>query len=428
MVATVRQVKLGRRQFPPDRFVTVRGVPVFVSHEAKLVDGRRVFFDYRLLAAICRNCNRRIDQTGDYAAVVIGHTRGPWDNPPVVGFAGPFYLGFVADKPAILADFHLFREYADVLNRYPRRSPEFVLKRDLSEVHFDPIALLGGEPPRLDMGLTLLYSVHHGGQLIERYAAMPGPSNVYVPGTISKRERLSMTDDEIRQIIEALEQLDWVQWVKRKMQEESAGEEVEEPTESPEAEAQAPAEQFAEDLPSEKIDPEKAKEILEHGEVHGKPLTEDQRKMFGAAASRQQDASRAFRQKYSRLISEVELLKKQLEEERASRINAERYSQLVALRQVYAFDLQKEFERCRYPRMSDAAFEDHLNVIRENYRKIPVGEKLPPLGAAITVDEPREKYSADIRKRARELVIAERERGREITFEEALEKVSKGIK
>ena len=38
--------------------------------------------------------------------------------------------------------------------------------------------------------------------------------------------------------------------------------------------------------PSEKIDPEKAREILRHGEVGGKPLTEDQRRMFGAAAGR----------------------------------------------------------------------------------------------------------------------------------------------
>lgn len=38
--------------------------------------------------------------------------------------------------------------------------------------------------------------------------------------------------------------------------------------------------------PSDQVDPAKAREILEHGEVHGEPLTPAQQGMFGAAASR----------------------------------------------------------------------------------------------------------------------------------------------
>jgi hypothetical protein len=38
--------------------------------------------------------------------------------------------------------------------------------------------------------------------------------------------------------------------------------------------------------PSRKIPVEKAREVLRHGEVHGKPLTRKQEKMFGAAAGR----------------------------------------------------------------------------------------------------------------------------------------------
>ena len=40
--------------------------------------------------------------------------------------------------------------------------------------------------------------------------------------------------------------------------------------------------------PSRKIAPEKAKEILRHGEVHDKPLSRKQEKMFHAAARRGQ--------------------------------------------------------------------------------------------------------------------------------------------
>ena len=38
--------------------------------------------------------------------------------------------------------------------------------------------------------------------------------------------------------------------------------------------------------PSDEVEPAKARQILHDGEVNGKPLTEDQRRMFGAAASR----------------------------------------------------------------------------------------------------------------------------------------------
>lgn len=38
--------------------------------------------------------------------------------------------------------------------------------------------------------------------------------------------------------------------------------------------------------PSSKVSPSKARKILHDKTVHGKPLTEKQRKMFGAAASR----------------------------------------------------------------------------------------------------------------------------------------------
>jgi hypothetical protein len=392
---------------------------VFVEHEAQLSDGRRVVFDWRLLTAIVRNCNERIAQTGDYATVIIGHTKGPGDNPPVIGFAGPFSLGLLNGKLAIFADFHLFPEHADALRRYPRRSPEFILHEDLSKTYFDPIALLGGEPPRLDLGLTLLYSAIVDGARVERYAAaMPGPSNTYVPTCGLKEEYANMNDEQLKAIIEALEQLDWVQWVKRKMAEEANAQVAPEENTEPDQ-----TESYSE-LPSEKIDSEKAKEILEHGEVHGQPLTEAQRKMFWAAANREKNSADGPRESYRAIVAEIERLQRQLEEERAERINAQRHATLVALRQQYAFDLSKEMERCRWPKMSDEQFQEHVECIRENYRRIPIGERLPVLPSPPPMELQREQYSEEDRRRARELVLRERERGVELTFEEALARVT----
>jgi len=408
------------KQLPEGGFVTVRHVPLFVSHEAVLSDGRRVQFDWRLLSAIVRNCNRRIEQTGDYAAVTIGHTKGPGDNPPVVGFAGPFYLGVLGERIAIFADIHLYPEYRDVLRRYPRRSPEFILKENLEETHFDPIALLGGEPPRLDLGLTLLYSAVVNGQTVERYAVMPGASNTYVPEHVSKREEYGpMNDDLLKAVIEALEQLDWVQWVKRKMSEELAQAREAEVEEVEESNEEAYQEQ-----PSERIDPEKAKQILKEGQVRGHQLTEAQRRMFGAAAGRERDSSAEPRESYSAMAKRIEELQARLEAAEAERVNAERYARLVSLRQFYAFDLSREMERCRWPKMGHEQFEDHLRCIEENYRRIPIGERLPMIATPPAPGETREQYSEDDRRRARELVLRQREKGVELSFEEALEQVT----
>lgn len=414
------------KDFPEGVFFNVQDVPVFVAHEAELSDRRRVVFGPEELAAIVENCNRRIDETGDYAVITIGHTPGPGEDKPqpeVVGFAGPFRLGEFAGKPAILADFHIFQEYKDVLKRYPRRSPEFRLVEDLRKTHLDPIALLGAEPPRLDMGLTLLYSERQGDVLVERYAAvLPAASNTYVPS--QAKEKYTMDQELLQQIVAALDQLDWVQWTKKKMAEEHA---------ATAQETQPQQEQYTEEKPSDNIDPEKAKQILEDGTVHGKPLTEDQRKMFGAAASREKDADRELRERYrlleqhlERQRTELERLRQDVEAERASRVNAERYSQLVQLRQVYAFDLEKEVERCRYSRMTDEQFRDHLAIIRENYKRIPVGERLPPLGAAVELDESRERYGEEVRRRALEIAKRKKELGEACSYEDILEAVKAG--
>lgn len=410
------------RTFPDGQFFNVRDVPVFVAHTAKLSDGREVTFGPEELAAIVANCNRRIEETGDYAVITLGHTPAPGENKPepmVVGFAGPFRLGTFAGRPAILADFHIFREHKDVLKSYPRRSPEFRLVEDLTQTHLDPIALLGAEPPRLDMGLTLLYSERQGDVLVERYAAvLPAGSNTYVP---SQKEKYAMDQEFLEELIKRLESLDWVQWVKRKMAEEAAQQKTEGPPENYQGQ------------PSDKIDPEKAKQILEEGQVDGKPLTEDQRKMFGAAASREKDADRTLRERYhllqqelERHRTELEKLRQDVEAERAARVNAERYSQLVQLRQVYAFDLDKELERCRYSRMTDEQFKDHLAIIRENYKRIPVGERLPPLGAAVELDEAREQYGEEVRRRALEIAKRKKAAGENVSYEEVLEAVKAG--
>lgn len=221
-------------------FTTIPNVPVFAEHATTARDGRRLQFGRAELQSVTDRCNRRIAETGDYAAITIGHTPDPEAEaagaaqPDVVGFAGPFRLGVLGQpgarqRYAILCDFHVFTEDLDRVKKHPRRSPELWLEDSYDEMFLDPIALLGSEAPRLDLGL--LYSAVRHGRLIERYAAAaPAAGNVFIPSHESGRQRYApaqpsnqgvlamLSPDDVRQIVDALEQLDWVQYVKSQMQ------------------------------------------------------------------------------------------------------------------------------------------------------------------------------------------------------------------
>ncbi|HWA97908.1 MAG TPA: hypothetical protein VG713_05425 [Pirellulales bacterium] len=235
--------------FPDSEFVTWRDVPVFAEHQTvSTKTGRTLTFSREQLQAIAARCNRRINETGDYATLIIGHTpdaealtSGAAKQPEIVGFAGPFRIGQIGEtgqrqRWAILADFHIFREDVARVRKYPRRSPEVWLEDRYEDMFLDPIALLGGEAPRLDMGL--LYSAHRNGRVMEKYAAAsPGPGNVFVPSDDTGNKRcygadsepnsedakpMSLTPDDIKEIVAAFDGLDWVQWVKGQMQSQQA--------------------------------------------------------------------------------------------------------------------------------------------------------------------------------------------------------------
>ncbi len=155
--------------FPDAEFVTYRNVPIFAEHRTTSSSGRELVFTRTELEAVCKRCNQRIADTGDYATIIIGHTPDPAalasgqaKPSPIVGFAGPFRMGRIgegeAQKWAILADFHIYSNQPEVIRLYPRRSPELWLQPNYEDMFLDPIALLGGEAPATRHGTTV-----HGG-------------------------------------------------------------------------------------------------------------------------------------------------------------------------------------------------------------------------------------------------------------------------
>lgn len=420
-----------RAGFPRERFVLIRDVPVFVEHEA-VIRGQRVRFGRAELEALAERCNRRIEETGDYVPLTLGHTPAPGENKPdpeVVGFAGPFRLGEYEGKPAILADFHIYREDLERVRKYPRRSPELWWEDSVSESYLDPIALLGAETPKLDMGL-LQYRRIGKRKHVKRYMAVaPGPANVFVPEEVEAKKEYAMalTPEDVQQVLAALEGLDWVQWVKAQMaaqteaQQESGDSETAPPP--PEQDSKNQYEQ-----PSADIDPEKAKQILRDGEVRGHPLTEAQRGMFGAAAGRARDSRNSDQQpeRYRALEVEVQRLRHELEREQNRRRNSERYARLSELRQEYAFDLEREVERCRAEKMDDQRFAEHVEIIRENYQRIPIGEQLPVGVHAGPALATKAHYEKELHDRARKIAERRAMRGQPVDYAEVVEQLRNG--
>jgi len=175
------------QRFSNDQFMRVRDVPIFAEHTTRDRDGDVVVYDRNALAAIAQRCNDRIHDTGDFSPITDGHTPDKAQAaagaamPDVLGYSGPYRLGKIGNKTprwAIFTDEWWHREDADRLRKLRRRSPEVWLEERMEDRFFDPIAALGAETPRLDMGMTR-FARRFDGQVVEKYTAtFPGAMTV----------------------------------------------------------------------------------------------------------------------------------------------------------------------------------------------------------------------------------------------------------
>lgn len=190
--------------YPSDKYELREKVPEWAEHTAECNDGSVQRYEVGDLEAIVRNLNRRVSDTGNYSVLIDGHTSDdPRDpEPDVVGYAGPFYLGMIGeDNPrwAIFADEHHHRDALPLLARHPNRSPEVWRSPNPRDRILDPIAVLGAETPRLNLGMVR-YSIraHRPGSAIDRFEgeATPGAGNVMVPQMVGSRRQKDRYSDE----------------------------------------------------------------------------------------------------------------------------------------------------------------------------------------------------------------------------------------
>lgn len=163
-----------------DNWVCQRGVPVFDEHTN---DDLGVHYDRPKLERIAANNNARAE-SDNFCPLIIGHNdlNDKKSEKPIVGYARDFTVEDGEDGPVIKCDFYFPKAYKDVPLAFARRSIE-LWGQDPEEQFFDPIALLGGTTPRLDIGQpSRMYRRPAGERPVACYEmAAAGPASTFVP-------------------------------------------------------------------------------------------------------------------------------------------------------------------------------------------------------------------------------------------------------
>ncbi len=479
--------------FPEDEFLTIENVPVFCEHETVASDGREIKFGYHELKLVADRCNRRIAETGDYAAITIGHTPSPEAkasgaaDPDLVGFAGPYRMGLIGEpgtrqRHAILASFHIYRDEVGRYKRHPRRSPELWLEDQYEEMFLDPIALLGAEAPRLDLGLLYSASLHRDNRRVclEKYSTVaPSPGNVFLPGEekrcyspeVSEGSVMDANDNLVAEICEAIGQTDEFQYLKKLMAEDSGdtgGGEVATETPSATLEAATAPDPVVEVVPpvapSPVEDPEKMAKRYEacdemdeeefekysahrkkrqyeaDSSVDGEDVVTQSDVDEGASAKNYSVSGHRQSVNYQKLQTELrkqsdrsDQLANDLRTEMSKRVNAERYQRLQTLQLGgFVLDPDKEIKRLGCESLNDTQFDASIEAITEHYQRMPTLEL--PYSQSPSMDDPsrpgsrsdQERYSKSCAERANTICKQIIDGGGKPDYLEVLNKVKAG--
>ena len=424
-----------REHFSSERFEHLPDVVVFAEHRTQLRDGQPVEYSPEVLRRIAACCNRRIARTGNWAAVCIGHTNPQQGPKPLIGFAGPFWVTDDDGWAVIKADLWIFKDQVDQLERFPRPSPEVWIPTEgfaPDRIFLDPIAFLGADAPRLDLGMTFLYQAQDGQYLCEKYAAVfPAAGNVSVPSWNAKKQKTSyqkgpsnmaLSPEDIQAILKAIEATDWYKWIREQMAASTKPQEDQSGETPPEAQ-DGSKETYKTEDENEK---EKPQEVP--------PPTEKPEKEKPKEVEEYRCKTTYSREAEMQMQKELYQLRQELERERALRVNTQRRRQLEQLARHFALDIEEEMQLCQYGRMDAPTFEKHLERIEKYYRQIPADAVFPGFGEAdshwagppMSKDVYQRQQREELSKKAAELARKLANRGQWISFEEALERVQRG--
>ena len=139
------------------------------------------------------------------------------------------------------------------------------------------------------------------------------------------------------------------------------------------------------------------------------------------------------------LRKEVAALRGKIDSEQQKRTDAERYSALAQHSQRYNLDAEHEMKCCRYGKMNDEQFGEHLARIQSSYERRPIADfhRLPThtegstAAAAQAPERPgnnraREAYSKDASDKALKVATARAARGQDGNYPQVLSAIKDG--
>ncbi len=149
--------------FPSEKYRFVpKSVCYFREHTAskpsKKPGGKPIVrkYDFNELARIVDAANDKCD-SDSYSGIASHHNgplKGPDHEPTITGYMGEHRLGMIGRKTPIFAVFvdeYHNKQHAQMFDDRRRRSVEVLHHIDGRPPFFDPVALLGSEPPRLPL-------------------------------------------------------------------------------------------------------------------------------------------------------------------------------------------------------------------------------------------------------------------------------------
>jgi len=469
-----------KSQFPDSEFAFVPCVPIFAEHVATNQDGTPLPYGRDELRKMVDGNNERIADTGGFSPITDGHTpsREAMDKgakmPDVLGYTGPYKLGMIGAKTprwAIFASEWHHRSDRQKLAKMRRRSPEVWLHSDPSMRVIDPVAALGAETPRLDMGLVRCCRAS-GGQLVMKYsAADPSAASVFTPGMAGKKSQygehqMALSPEDVKQVVDELMKTDLMQKVSSIV---GGGSPTPSATPDDPAEPAPAADSAPPPKPPYEPDDEDKSMMSRYaaGEVDDEELTQymagkkaqymaqDQAAAMWAKAAEggglrfdkktgekfytdmdgewptkkhSRNSAMNDRVETAKLSRELEDTRKRLAKIEQEKTASERYSRLSDLRSDgYVIDMEKE--QARVANMDDKAFTSHLEVIVENYSRIPLANNVrihaPDDGVPRQRMNRSSEPTAEQAEKATKYCLAQRAKGTEVSFAEALEHVCK---
>lgn len=229
--------------FPPDKYRYVpKSVCYFREHTASKPGKKPRVYDFNVLASIVDAANEKCD-SDSYSAIASHHNgplKGPDNEPVITGYMGEHRLGMIGrNKPifAVFVDEYHDKQHAKMFDERRRRSVEVLQHIDGRPPFFDPVALLGSEPPRLPLPVAQYqadpsefesYSYVSDFAESDQYSdfSQAGGSNTFIPGGHNRRDNYqepssmnsSLTPEDIAAITNALMATPQMQFVSQMME------------------------------------------------------------------------------------------------------------------------------------------------------------------------------------------------------------------